>query len=240
MATLAERDRVVATDSDVRTTSASSIGETLRGPGRRLGTVEDMPSPKRSAQAPEAAEAPVPTAATVVGLLAEEDRLRCFAAVVLGATTPSEVAERAGLEVRAAVRALERLAGAGLVVTGPGGLAVPSQRFREAAREAARDRPEVRPEDLGATPAQASVLRNFVTADGRLASIPTARAKRRVVLDFLAARFEPGRVYPEAAVNEVLATVHPDHAALRRHLVDDGFLERREGVYWRAGGTFEV
>ena len=53
----------------------------------------------------------------------------------------------------------------------------------------------------------AAVLRNFVTAEGRLASIPTARTKRLVVLDFLAARFEPGRVYPEPAVNAVFAAV---------------------------------
>ncbi len=190
---------------------------------------------------PTPAEQPAPSAAKLVGLLAEEARLRCLAAVVLGATAPREVAERAGLDLRAAVKALERLAAAGLVVTSAGGgLVVRADRFQRAARDAARDRAEVQPEDFGATPAQALVLRNFVTAGGRLASIPTSRSKRRVVLDFLAARFEPGRVYPEPDVNAVLAAVHPDHAALRRYLVDEGFLERRDGFYWRSGGTFEV
>jgi hypothetical protein len=61
-----------------------------------------------------------------------------------------------------------------------------------------------------------------------------------VVLDFLAGRFEPGRVYAEPDVNAALAAVHPDHAALRRYMVDEGFLERRDGFYWRSGGTFEV
>ncbi|MGI8686532.1 MAG: DUF2087 domain-containing protein, partial [Acidimicrobiales bacterium] len=86
----------------------------------------------------------------------------------------------------------------------------------------------------------AGVLRNFVSAEGRLTSIPTARAKRLVVLDFLAGRFEPGRVYVESDVNGILGRVHDDHAALRRYLVDEGLLERRDGFYWRAGGTFEV
>jgi hypothetical protein len=32
--------------------------------------------------------------------------------------------------------------------------------------------------------------------------------------------------------------VHPDTAALRRYLVDDGFMEREAGEYWRAGGRY--
>lgn len=76
--------------------------------------------------------------------------------------------------------------------------------------------------------------------DGRLREIPRRHAKRRVVLDVLAGRFEPGRVYPEAEVNRVLTEFHPDCAALRRYLVDEEFLERRDGFYWRAGGTYEV
>jgi hypothetical protein len=50
-----------------------------------------------------------------VGLLAEPDRLKALAAVVLGAEDLPEVAERAGLEPRAAVRALSRLVAGGLL-----------------------------------------------------------------------------------------------------------------------------
>ncbi|MDQ2726157.1 MAG: DUF2087 domain-containing protein, partial [Actinomycetota bacterium] len=108
-----------------------------------------------------------------------------------------------------------------------------------AARLASRLRPAVDPADLGASPEQAIVLRG-VMDDGRLRSIPTQRAKRLVVLDFLAQQFEPGQVYKEAEVNRLLGRFHPDYAALRRFLVDEQFLERRERFYWRAGGTFEV
>ena len=82
----------------------------------------------------------------------------------------------------------------------------------------------------------ARVLRAFVH-DGRLTSIPAVHSKRLVILDWLAQRFEPGRRYCEEMVNLVIAQVHPDTAALRRYLVDDGFLDREQGVYWRAGGT---
>jgi hypothetical protein len=83
------------------------------------------------------------------------------------------------------------------------------------------------------------IVRRFVRS-GRLTVIPARRSKRRLVLDWLAQEFEPGRVYPEAAVNKVLIRFHPDFAALRRYLVDEGFMERRQGFYWRAGGTFDV
>jgi hypothetical protein len=70
--------------------------------------------------------------------------------------------------------------------------------------------------------------------------MPTRRAKRQLVLDRVAQRFQPGRTYPEQDVDAVLKEIHDDHAALRRYLVDDGFLTREDNVYWRSGGTFDV
>lgn len=84
------------------------------------------------------------------------------------------------------------------------------------------------------------VIRNFMTSDGRLHTIPSKQSKLLVVLDRLAQEFEPGRTYPEKEVNEVLGRFHPDYAALRRYLVENQFLTREEAVYWRSGGTFEV
>ena len=84
------------------------------------------------------------------------------------------------------------------------------------------------------------VLANFLDAEGRLHTIPSRRAKLLVVLDHLAQEFDPGQVYAEAEVVEILTRFHPDHAALRRYLVDDQFLTREDGHYWRSGGTFDV
>jgi hypothetical protein len=112
--------------------------------------------------------------------------------------------------------------------------------FQQAARAAAASKPEVNPSAHGATPEQADVLRNFMTDDGRLERIPAVKSKRLVVLDFLAQRFEPGRIYPERDVNFLLGQFYRDYAALRRYLVDEGFLERRDNFYWRAGGTFDI
>jgi hypothetical protein len=89
------------------------------------------------------------------------------------------------------------------------------------------------------SPAEQSVLDRFFR-DGRLALMPTRRAKRLVVLDEVAQRFELGRTYPEHQVNALLAPIHPDVAALRRYLVDEQFLTREGGVYWRSGGTVDL
>lgn len=78
-----------------------------------------------------------------------------------------------------------------------------------------------------------AVLRAFLAADGSLCSIPTKIRKRLVVLDRLAQEFEPGERYTETDVNNRLRAFHPDVAALRRYLVEEGFVDREAGVYWR-------
>ncbi len=179
-------------------------------------------------------------AEALVGLLAEESRLKVVAAIALGATTEADITARTLLTPKAVRKALDRLVRGGIVEsTHDGGLRVVTERFKDAAQRAAAARPQATPEELGATADQAQVLRNYLV-DGRLTHIPAARSKRLVVLDFLAGQFEPGRVYPEAQVNYTLGRFHVDYAALRRYLVEEELLERREGFYWRTGGTVAV
>ncbi len=180
--------------------------------------------------------APPFDAGELVGLLADHDRRLVFAALVLGASTHAEIVAATGLPVRDASKALNRLVGSTLVVEGDDDQHyLIDSAFPLAARAAAASRPAA-PEDVGDVPAdEAKVLRAFVR-EGRLLSIPAAWGKRRVVLEWLAQRFEPGKRYSEAMVNLSLGQVHADTAALRRYLVDDGFLSRDHGEYWRTGG----
>jgi hypothetical protein len=184
-------------------------------------------------------------AGALVGLLADEDRRRVVAALTLGAGSFEEVARTAELDLPRTARAVGRLVDAGLVErAGDGSLQLLAQAFAVAARaaaEQARATEAAAAEPVGADvpPDVAKVLRAFVRG-GRLQSIPTARNKRLVVLDRLAQEFEPGRRYREDTVNVVLARWHPDTAALRRYLVDEGFLDRDAGEYWRTGGTVRV
>jgi hypothetical protein len=81
------------------------------------------------------------------------------------------------------------------------------------------------------------VLRVFLDPEGRLRAMPAKWSKRMVVLDYLAQLFEPGVRYTEQEVSALLRALHPDYAMLRRYLVDEGFLDRADGIYWRTGGT---
>jgi hypothetical protein len=79
-------------------------------------------------------------------------------------------------------------------------------------------------------------LRPFVDDEGRLKQWPTKQKTQRMALALLAARFEPGRVYNERQVNELLLGWHTfgDWALLRRLLFDWGYMDReRDGSrYW--------
>jgi hypothetical protein len=78
------------------------------------------------------------------------------------------------------------------------------------------------------------VLAIFVRG-GRLQQIPARRKKRLVVLRWLADHFRPAERYTEAQVNEILLRYHEDSASLRRLMVDEELMQRRDGLYWRAG-----
>jgi hypothetical protein len=178
------------------------------------------------------------TPAELVGLLAEPERLRVLAALVLGARTPPDVAALTGLDARDVGRALQKLQAGGLV---DDKLEVQADLFKEAARAAA---PAVPAEDLGyADPGVEQMIGRFVR-DGRLLSMPAQESKRRLVLEHVARSFEPGHRYPEREVDAVLRAWteggSTDHAALRRYLVDHGLLAREGGEYWRAGGWVDV
>ena len=170
------------------------------------------------------------------GLLAEDERLRVYAAVVLGAGTPSEVAAGSGLPARQVVVALHRLEQGGLVSVVDGRLVPDTGAFKDAVREASPDSAE---EPLDPDRQRAAVLRAFVR-DGRLVQLPAARAKRRVVLEHVAACFEPGVRYPERAVDAVLRAWYDDYVSLRRYLIDEDLMARENGLYWRTGGYVDV
>ncbi len=83
------------------------------------------------------------------------------------------------------------------------------------------------------------MLRTFFR-NGRLTEIPAKESKRRIVLERIALELEPGRHYDEKEINVIVGRFFNDYAALRRYLVDEGFLDREGGVYWRAGGRVDL
>lgn len=99
---------------------------------------------------------------------------------------------------------------------------------------------------------QPAEVQHFLDADGRIVAWPSKLKDQLAILEYLAAKFEPGRSYTEKEVNHLLAqsiaadraATHrgqahreraPDVATLRRALYNYHFLDReRDGSrYWR-------
>lgn len=167
-----------------------------------------------------------PSAAELVGLLAEPERLGEVAALALGAGTLAEVAAATGVAARDLAGALRRLQQAGLVSTEDGRLLLHSGLFKAAAQTAAA----AEPEDFAGVP-DGDVLRAFLR-DGRLRDLPADPIQLRIVLGHVArTAFRPGESYAERTVNEQLEPWGSDPATLRRYLVDLGIMDRSGGRY---------
>jgi hypothetical protein len=71
-------------------------------------------------------------------------------------------------------------------------------------------------------------LRPFVDEAGRVTQWPARQKVQRLLIDYLAHKFEPGRDYAEAEVNFLLMEWHTfsDWALLRRLLFNWGYLDR--------------
>ncbi|MEM8923618.1 MAG: DUF2087 domain-containing protein [Actinomycetota bacterium] len=172
----------------------------------------------------------------LVRLLAEPNRRRVAAALILHpASSVDAVADASGLSVREVTDALARLVAGGLVEEGSdGGFVLLEAAFTVAARA---DAPAPPPSQHPDQPPEVARVLDQSFRDGRLVHLPSKRSRRLIVLDRLAQEFEPGEHYSEKQVNAILVAFDDDVAALRRYLVDEGFLDRVKGEYWRSGGS---
>jgi hypothetical protein len=159
------------------------------------------------------------SAADLVGLLAEADRRRVFAALVLGARTLPEVAAGSGLAANEAAAALQKLVSGGIVTTDS------EREHYEAVEDVfkAAMRTERKVSSAEGDGAGAYFRR------GRLLAMPTEATVRARVLGVVAEAFDPEHSYSEAQVNALCAEWHDDWVSLRRALVDEGLILRDRG-----------
>jgi hypothetical protein len=170
--------------------------------------------------------------------LSDSNRLKIVGLLANRPHAVEELAASLDLKPSTISHHLSRLAEAGLVSARAEGHYNVYQLELDSLRETARlllseeTLPAIASDvDIGAY--QRKVLRNFLLPDGRLKDIPSQRKKRLIILEHLVQRFQPGTIYPEARVNEVLSQFHEDTATLRRELVGNGLMLREEGQYWR-------
>lgn len=175
----------------------------------------------------------------ILRALADPERLAIAGRLAHSGATATDLADGLEIPVTRIRRHLNRLSAAGIVRVDDDRKTyrLDAQTLRWAAEQVGP------PREAGLTLGAASedeeaVLRAFFR-NGRLTEIPAKESKRRVVLERIALEFEPGVRYEEKTVNAIVGRFFSDHAALRRYLVDEGFLDRDHGEYWRSGGRVE-
>ena len=176
----------------------------------------------------------------LVRLLLDHDRLAVAGALAARPMTTDEVAAATGRDRRVVLAAIGDLRGAGLVTVTDDRYSIDAAALRAAAKAVAeQDIPMDPAIGFGMTDEERAVLSRYFS--GRtLTEIPSSRSKRLVLLQRLALEFDVGRRYTEREVNDIIFEFHPDWSALRRYLVDEGFLDREhadgDNMYWRSGG----
>jgi predicted transcriptional regulator len=80
------------------------------------------------------------------------------------------------------------------------------------------------------------VFKAFIDGE-RITQLPVGEKRMRVILKWLAEKFEEGVQYTEKEVNEIIKRHHEDYATLRRDLVDFHYLSREKGIYWKLPAT---
>ena len=68
---------------------------------------------------------------------------------------------------------------------------------------------------------------------GKLRSIPVQRKKKIICYEQIAAHFEPGKVYEEKEVNEIISPIHEDYCTIRRDMISEGIFRREGNRYIR-------
>jgi hypothetical protein len=167
-----------------------------------------------------------------VKALSSADRLRIIGVLVRGKFTQGDIAEQLHLPVRDVFNHLAFLVHVGLINETDGVYELDEKAVENYARgqfEGTRPDYQDKPEDAR------KVLRGFLSPDGTLKQIPAPGNKRLIILNFIVEAFAFDTNYTEKEVNTILRRFHVDTAALRRYLVDEGFMDRESyGTrYWR-------
>jgi hypothetical protein len=161
------------------------------------------------------------------------ERLKIAGMLAMEALTPTQVAERLGIRPKEAMDHLSFLVHFGYVNYQANTYSLDSDALTGLSRQVLQgSRPRSKAEDFEGEEFDRKVLKDFISADGKLIAIPTQNKKRLVILRYLLRPFEPGVHYPEKQVNELLRPYFADTASLRRYMVDEGFLKRENSVYW--------
>lgn len=176
-----------------------------------------------------------PEILSFVKAMASVERLRIIGVLTRGRATQAEIAEQLHLPVRDVFDNLAFLKHVGVIHETDGVYDLDEKAIESFSRgqfegkRSSYEASQEEPEDVR------KVLKSFLNADGSLKQIPPQGNKLLIILNFIVDAFAFDSNYTEKEVNTILRRFHPDTAALRRYLVDNGLMDReRDGTrYWR-------
>ncbi len=79
------------------------------------------------------------------------------------------------------------------------------------------------------------VVQSYVK-DDQIKKLPAQKSKRKFLLEYILAQFEPHRNYREDEVNRIINRYHTDYDTVRREFVDEEMMEQVNGGYRRRVG----
>jgi hypothetical protein len=167
----------------------------------------------------------VSAAIAMLRALARPERLALLTALGSDPVGIGALSERTGIPVRSLAKEVGRLESAGLVTIDKGTITATLDAMARLAEDLEQTLPIV-------AIVQRHDLERFFK-HGRLVAIPVDVANQAALAAALVELIPAGETLTEAEVNRMLGAVSPDHATLRRLLVDFGHLERGAGVDYR-------
>lgn len=167
--------------------------------------------------------------------IANEERLKIIGVLATEKLTLEEIASRLSLPIGMIAHHMENLVGLGIISLENKSYRLDTRAVEAMARQTlAQQRPQTKPDDFEGEAYERKVLADFFTPQEKLKSLPAQHKKLLVILRYLVNKeFQPGFRYPEKDVNAILSGYFEDTASLRRYMVDNRFLAREKGEYWK-------
>jgi hypothetical protein len=163
------------------------------------------------------------------------DRLKIIGALATEKLTLEELAARLSLPASTVSHHIDNLVELGLIRIDSQHYHLDTHTVEAMARQTlAQQRKQAKAEDFDGEAYDRKVLADFFTPQGQLKALPVQNKKLLVVLRYLVNKeFEPGVRFSEKEVNTKLSAYFDDTASLRRYMVDNRYLEREKGIYWK-------
>ncbi len=167
--------------------------------------------------------------------MANADRLKITGSLAIQKMTLEQLSAHTGIPAVDLSHHMDKLLGLGIVRTEEQYYRLDTHAVEAMARQTlAQLRPQAKADDFEGEAYEKKVLADFMTPDGKLRALPVQYKKLLVILHYLANKvFEPGVKYTEKEVNSKLSAYFEDTASLRRYLVDNRYLAREKGIYWK-------